>query len=177
MSSNQQPIVLGKIGACYGVKGWMKITAYTESMEGIFDYSPWLLFEQGKWREVKVSQWRIHGGKAVVAELEGITTREQAQALTNCEIAILPEQMGNLPEDEFYWRDLIGCEVVNTKGYNMGKVDQILETGSNDVLVVKANAKDAFGKGERMIPFVTEQFIIKVDSEAKQILVDWDPDF
>lgn len=85
--------------------------------------------------------------------------------------------MKALPEDEFYWRDLIGCEVVNTKGYKMGKVDQIVETGSNDVLLVKANAKDGFGKTERMIPFVTEQFILEVNLAEKQILVDWDPDF
>lgn len=113
----------------------------------------------------------------MIAELEGVTDRDQAQALANCEIAILPGQMDALPADEFYWRDLIGCAVVNTKGYNMGSVDQILETGSNDVLMVKANAKDAFGKGERLIPFVTGQFILEVDLQAKQILVDWDPDF
>ena len=59
----------------------------------------------------------------------------------------------------------------------MGKVQEIVETGSNDVLLVKANAKDGFGKAERMIPFVTDQFIQKVDLAAKQILVDWDPDF
>ncbi|AXQ13170.1 MULTISPECIES: ribosome maturation factor RimM [Shewanella] len=176
MSSNPQPIVLGKLGSSYGIKGWLKITAYTDSVEGIFDYSPWLIKEQGEWREVKVTQWRYQG-KAVVAALEGVETRERAQMLTNCEIGILPEQMKDLPEDEFYWRDLIGCEVINTKGYNMGKVDQIVETGSNDVLLVKANAKDSFGKAERMIPFVTEQFIKEVNVSAKQILVDWDPDF
>ncbi|MGL4475360.1 MAG: ribosome maturation factor RimM [Shewanella sp.] len=176
MSSNQQPIVLGKIGACFGVKGWMKITSYTDSVEGIFDYSPLLLMQQGEWREVKVVQWRLQG-KAVVALLEGINTREEAQALTHSEIAIMPEQMNSLPENEFYWRELIGCTVTNTKGYNMGTVDQILETGSNDVLMVKANAKDAFGKAERLIPFVTEQFILEVDVAAKQITVDWDPDF
>ncbi|QQX81468.1 ribosome maturation factor RimM [Shewanella sp. KX20019] len=176
MSSKQEPVVLGKLGSSHGIKGWLKITTYTDSVEGIFDYSPWLLKEQGEWREVKVLQWRMQG-KAVVACLEGVETRDQAQALTNCEIAVTAEQMNVLPEDEFYWRDLIGCEVVNTKGYNMGKVQEIVETGSNDVLLVKANAKDGFGKAERMIPFVTEQFIIKVDLTAKQILVDWDPDF
>jgi len=176
MSSNQQPVVLGKLGSSHGIKGWLKITAYTDSVEGIFDYSPWLIFDQGQWREVKVNQWRPQG-KAVIAELEGVTTREQAQMLTNCEIAILPEQMKELADDEFYHRDLIGCEVTNSNGYNMGVVDQIVETGSNDVLFVKANAKDAFGKAERMIPFVPEQFILKVDLQGKQILVDWDPDF
>lgn len=176
MSSKQEPVVLGKLGSSHGIKGWLKITTYTDSVEGIFDYSPWLIKEQGEWREVKVLQWRFQG-KAVVASLEGVETRDQAQMLTNCEIAVTPQQMETLPEDEFYWRDLIGCEVVNTKGYNMGKVQEIVETGSNDVLLVKANAKDGFGKAERMIPFVTEQFIIEVNLTEKQITVDWDPDF
>ena len=176
MSSKQEPVVLGKLGSSHGIKGWLKITTYTDSVEGIFDYSPWLIKEQGEWREVKVLQWRFQG-KAVVASLEGVETRDQAQMLTNCEIAVTPQQMQTLPEDEFYWRDLIGCEVVNTKGYNMGKVQEIVETGSNAVLLVKANAKDGFGKAERMIPFVTEQFIIEVNLTEKQIIVDWDPDF
>ncbi|AQS37577.1 16S rRNA processing protein RimM [Shewanella psychrophila] len=176
MSSKQEPVVLGKLGSSHGIKGWLKITTYTDSVEGIFDYSPWLIKEQGEWREVKVLQWRFQG-KAVVASLEGVETRDQAQMLTNCEIAVTPQQMETLPEDEFYWRDLIGCEVVNTKGYNMGKVQEIVETGSNDVLLVKANAKDGFGKAERMIPFVTEQFIVEVNLTEKQITVDWDPDF
>jgi len=154
----------------------LKITTYTDSVDGIFDYSPWLIKEQGEWREVKVLQWRFHG-KAVVALLEGVDTREYAQMLTNCEISVLPEQIEALPEDEFYWRDLIGCSVTNTKGYNMGIVDQIVETGSNDVLLVKANAKDGFGKAERMIPFVTGQFVLEVNLAEKQILVDWEPDF
>ncbi|MBR9726660.1 ribosome maturation factor RimM [Shewanella intestini] len=176
MSDIQQPIVLGKLGSSHGIKGWLKITAYTDSVDGIFNYSPWLIKEQGEWREVKVKQWKPQG-KAVIAELEGVSNREQAQMLTNCEIAIMPEQMQKLADDEFYWRDLIGCEVTNTNGYNMGKVDQIVETGSNDVLLIKANVKDAFGKVERMIPFVTEQFIKQVDLQGKQIIVDWDPDF
>ncbi|MCL1073631.1 ribosome maturation factor RimM [Shewanella dokdonensis] len=176
MSSNPEPVVLGKIGSSYGVKGWLRITAYTDAVEGIFEYSPWLIQQQGEWREVKIDRWRFHGN-TVIALLEGVETREQAQMLTNCDIGILPQQMKSLPEDEFYWRDLIGCEVINTQGYNMGIVDQIVETGSNDVLLIKANAKDAFGKEERMVPFVTEQFIKQVDLTAKQITVDWDPDF
>lgn len=176
MSSKLQPVVLGKLGSSHGIKGWLKITAYTDSVEGIFDYSPWLINEQGKWREVKVLQWKPQG-KAVIAELDGVTNRDQAQMLTNCEIGIWPEQMKALDDDEFYHRDLIGCEVTNKNGYNMGVVDQIVETGSNDVLLVKANAKDAFGKAERLIPFVPEQFILNVDVQGKQITVDWDPDF
>ncbi len=176
MNNNQQPVILGKVGASHGVKGWIKITAYTDSVKGIFDYSPWLLKENGQWREVKVADWRQQG-KAVIALLDGVENREQAQLLTHCEIGVLSEKIQQLPEGEFYWKDLIGCEVTNTKGYNMGHVEQLLETGSNDVLHVKANIKDAFGKKERLIPFVPEQFIIEINVQEKKILVDWDPDF
>ena len=154
----------------------MKITTYTDSVEGIFNYSPWLIKEQGEWREVKVTQWRFQG-KAVVASLEGVETRDQAQMLTNCEIAVSAEQMQELPEDEFYWRELFGMQVFTTKGYDLGEVTDLLETGSNDVLVIKANLKDAFGQKERLVPYLEEQVIKKVDREARRIEVDWDPGF
>ena len=68
-------------------------------------------------------------------------------------------------------------EVKNTKGYHFGHVDALMETGSNDVLQVKANARDGFGKKERLIPLVDGQVIIKIDRENRLIEVDWDPDF
>jgi 16S rRNA processing protein RimM len=67
--------------------------------------------------------------------------------------------------------------VVTTKGYNLGHVDDLMETGSNDVLVVKANKKDAFGQSERLIPFLTESVVIEVNQEEREITVDWDPAF
>jgi 16S rRNA processing protein RimM len=67
--------------------------------------------------------------------------------------------------------------VVNRSGYNLGQVTDLMETGSNDVLVVKANLKDAFGKKERLIPFVESQIIDNVDRESQTITVDWDPSF
>ncbi len=103
--------------------------------------------------------------------------REDAHLLTNFEIAIDPTSLPELSEDEFYWRELFGMQVVTTKGYHLGEVSDILETGSNDVLVVKANIKDAFGQKERLIPFLEEQVIKQVDREAQRIEVDWDPGF
>jgi 16S rRNA processing protein RimM len=67
--------------------------------------------------------------------------------------------------------------VVTDKGYNLGTVDDLMETGSNDVLVVKANKKDAFGQSERLIPFLTDSVIKGVNHEEKVITVDWDPGF
>jgi 16S rRNA processing protein RimM len=67
--------------------------------------------------------------------------------------------------------------VVTTKGYNLGHVDDLMETGSNDVLVVKANKKDAFGQSERLIPFLTDSVILDINHDEKKITVDWDPAF
>ena len=67
--------------------------------------------------------------------------------------------------------------VVTDKGYDLGQVSDIMETGANDVLVVKANLKDGFGKKERLIPYLMDQVILSVSAEDKQICVDWDPGF
>ena len=95
--------------------------------------------------------------------------REEAQAYTNAEIGVYADELPDLPEDEFYWKDLYGMNVVTTKGYDLGVVTDIYETGSNDVLVVKANLKDAFGKKERLVPFLDEQVIKNVDLTAQRI--------
>lgn len=82
-----------------------------------------------------------------------------------------------LQEGEYYWRDLIGLSVVNTAGYALGVVDDLMDTGSNSVLIVRAEERDAFGKKERLIPVINGQFVKGVDFGAKVITVDWDPDF
>jgi 16S rRNA processing protein RimM len=173
---SEDKIVVGKLGASYGIRGWLKVFSYTDNAESIFDYSPWYLSHKGEWVEYKVESWKRHN-KGLVVKLEGLDVREDAQLLTNFEISIDPAVLPELPSDEFYWRDLIGMHVVTDKGYDLGTVSDMLETGSNDVLVVKANLKDAFGQKERLIPFLEEQVIKHIDREAQRIEVDWDPGF
>ncbi len=150
--------------------------SYTDDSESVFSYNPWFIKQKGAWVEYKVESWKRHN-KGMVAKLEGLEVREDAHLLTNFEIAINPDSLPELSEDEFYWRELFGMQVVTTKGYDLGEVTDILETGSNDVLVVKANIKDAFGQKERLIPFLEEQVIKIVDRQAQRIEVDWDPGF
>jgi len=176
MSEQNEKIVVGKLGATYGIRGWLKVHSFTDEGENIFDYSPWFLNQKGAWVEYKVESWKRHN-KGYVCKLEGLDVREDAHLLTNFEISISPSALPKLSEDEFYWRELFGMKVVTDKGYDLGEVTDILETGSNDVLVVKANLKDAFGQKERLIPFLEEQVIKKVDREAQRIEVDWDPGF
>ena len=176
VSKENEKIVMGKFGATYGICGWLKVFSYTDEAESIFDYSPWFINQKGQWIEYKVESWKRHG-KSMVVKLEGLDVREDAHLLTNFEIAIDPASLPELSADEFYWRELFGMQVITTKGYNLGEVTDLLETGSNDVLVVKANLKDAFGQKERLVPYLEEQVIKNVDREARRIEVDWDPAF
>lgn len=170
-------LVVGKLGASYGIRGWVKVFSYTEMPESIFDYQPWMLKIKGEWVEYKLEDWKRHN-QGHVCKLAAISDRDEAQAFANIEIAVNAEELPELGSDEgFYWKDLYGMSVVTTKGYDLGVVDDIMETGSNDVLVVKANLKDAFGKKERLVPFLKEQVITNVDLDAQRIEVDWDPGF
>ena len=127
-------------------------------------------------RVFELEDWKRHN-QGYVGKLAHLDNREEAQAFTNAEIAIDADALPALTDEEFYWRELFGMTVVTTKGYDLGKVTDLLETGSNDVLVVAANPKDAFGQKERLIPFLNEQVIKHIDRDAQRIEVDWDPGF
>ncbi|HAS16190.1 MAG TPA: ribosome maturation factor RimM [Idiomarina abyssalis] len=174
MQQSEQ-IVVGRLGAVYGVKGWLKVQSFTDDPESIFEYSPWLLSQKTE-REMKVVEWRRHNN-GLIARLEGISDRDEAARLTGADICITADELPALADDEFYWRDLIGMRVVNTKGYDMGVVEQIMPTASNDVLVVKANSNDGFGKSERLIPFIQSEYVTEVNKEEKRIQVEWPSDF
>lgn len=174
--SDNNPVILGTLGAVYGIKGWLKINSFTDQAEGIFEYQPWLIGQEGNWQNVDVAQWRWHN-KGLIAKFANIDDRDAAQQLVGRKIAVSAEQLPELPEDEFYWRDLVGLQVLNTENYHMGTVSQMLPTVSNDVLVVTANSNDAFGKRERLIPFIQSQYVVAVNMEEQRITVDWPADF
>ena len=174
--SEEKKIILGKIGAVYGVKGWLKVHSFTDETDAILDYFPWSLKLGNKTQLVEITDWRKHN-KGLIVKVAGLDDRDRAQALVGSEILVNETVLPKLPEGEFYWRDLIGMNVVTTKGYDLGSVSEMMETGANDILVVKANPNDGFSKKERLIPYLFEQVIISVDANTKQICVDWDPGF
>ncbi|SCC14182.1 ribosome maturation factor RimM [Gilliamella intestini] len=176
MMNTENLIVVGKLGSSYGIRGWLRIFSFTESPDSIFDYTPWYIQLAGQWQEVIVESFKPHNHDMIV-KLKGIDDRNQAIALTNIEVFVDAEKLPALSNGDFYWKDLIGCRVKTVNNYDLGLVTDLMETGSNDVLVVKANLKDAFGATERLIPFVDNQFIKQVDLTTKTIVVDWDPAF
>ncbi|HVY53688.1 MAG TPA: ribosome maturation factor RimM [Gammaproteobacteria bacterium] len=168
MSRAGEYIVIGKIGAVYGIKGWLKIHSLTEQTDQILQYSPWFLSSRDGWEETKIESGRPHG-KALVAKFTGIDTPEAARLFTGREIAIKREQLASLPENEYYWADLVGLTVIDQHGNALGKIHYLLATGSNDVLVIK----DQHGK-EHGIPYLPGRVVLKIDLEQQTMWVDWE---
>lgn len=154
----------------FGVKGWVKVYSFTDPRENILQYSPWILQKNSQIQEVKLLGGRRQGS-LVVAELQGISDRDLAAELMGADILIRKQQLPKAGDGEYYWADLIGLEVRNQEGCKLGKVDYLLETGANDVLVV------VDGDVDRLIPFLQQSTILKIDLDDGLIIVDWDPDF
>lgn len=155
----------------------------------------------GNWREVALISGHAHGAQLLV-KLSGIDDRDQAQQCRGSEIAVWRAQLPALAEDEYYWSDLEGLTVVTREGVELGVVERVFATGANDVLVV--TGKNVIGPGvigpgvigqrdgderdqggdqggdgdrQRLIPFLLDQVVLKVDLQAARIEVDWDPEF
>ena len=162
-------LLVGKVGAAYGIKGWLHIHSFTDPIDNLFTYSPWFIQSGNTWREVLFDDAKVHN-QGTVAHIKGCNDRTTAQRFTGAHIAVardnLPEQDGH----QFYFRDLEGLKVRNQQGIEFGTVDHLFETGANDVMVVK-------GDKRRLIPFLSGQTIIDVDIPNACITVDWDAKF
>lgn len=163
-------LVMGRIAGPYGVRGWVRISAFTELADGLLDYAPWYLQRDGAWQEAEVLEARPHG-KGLVAQLAGCADRDAAMALSGTPIGVRRSQLPAPGENEYYWSDLAGLRVVSVEGREFGTVDHLIETGANDVLVIRD------GTREVLVPFVMDQVIKAVDFDAGLIRIDWDPDY
>ena len=165
-------VVMGRITAPFGVKGWLKIYALTSHTGNLCDYPVWWLGHEGNWREVRVLDAKVHAN-ALVAQIGGVESREAAAALKGVEIGVPRQRLPDAKANEFYWADLIGLRVVNTQNHEFGRVVRMVETGANDVLVVA----DETGKGrETLIPFIADA-VKKIDIAAGIVEVDWGEDY
>lgn len=161
-------VVMGRIAAPYGVKGWIKVQPYTEYLDSLLDYPVWQLGRGGAWRPYRVLDGRPHS-RFLLAKLEGVGDRDAAERLRGMDVAVARDELPEPGEDEYYWDDLIGLEVVNASGVRLGRVEGLLETGAHDVLRV-------VGERERLIPF-TAPIVLEVDPSAGCIRVAWEADY
>lgn len=168
--SGQRLVTVARIGAPYGVKGWLKIHSFTSPPESVLAYDPWRIRLGSEWRQFRVAEGRPHG-KGVVARLEGFEDREAVRSLVGAEVAVERAQLGDPGTDSYFWADLIGVQVVNREGAVLGRVDHLIDNGQQDVLVIRGDDR------ERLIPFVRGHYVLEVDLAGDRIVVDWELDY
>ncbi|ADE14100.1 16S rRNA processing protein RimM [Nitrosococcus halophilus Nc 4] len=169
LADDNRYVLIGRISGVYGIQGWVRVYSYTEPRDNILRYEPWYLQQNGKWIARRLLEGRTQG-KGIVVALDGIDDRDVATQWIGREIAVHREQLPPPEEGEYYWADLIGLRVITVQGVELGRVERLLETGANDVLVVQ-------GERERLIPFRKDTIVKQVDLEQGLLRVDWDPDF
>lgn len=174
-TNTEDLVVLGRFNSPFGVQGWIKVYSYTEPMENIQSYGPWLVKQKGVWSPVEVSSVKKQG-KGLIAKLHQIDEPEAARLFCEAEIAVASSALPALESGEFYWSQLEGLKVYTESGELLGRVDHLLETGANDVLVVKGN-EESIDRETRLIPYVPEKVVKEIDIKAGILRVDWAPEF
>jgi 16S rRNA processing protein RimM len=162
-------VTLGRITGLFGVKGWVKVHSYTDPRENIVEFATWILELDGETHNVELEAGH-NQGKTVIAKLRGVDDREQAREWIGAHIAVDRQALPPCGPGEYYWADLEGLAVRNTRGELLGEVDHLLATGANDVIVLR-------GDVTRMIPFVKDEVVQRVDLAEGVIVVDWEPGF
>lgn len=173
-------IEVGRIGDAWGIKGWFRIQPHSADPEALFSSKRWFLEPPEKGarhftgtRRLSIKEAREHSG-SVVATAHDIDDRNTAEALRGARVFVPRSSFPTAAEDEYYWVDLIGLDVVNREGVALGTVRELLAGGPQTTLVL---AYEHDGKThERMIPFVSA-YVDAVDLKGRRITVDWQTDY
>lgn len=163
-------IVVGRVGAPVGLAGAIRVWSYTSPPEALLGYGTLRVDARGTGAALTLRRGARHG-RALVVEFEEVADRTAAARLTGAELSIERAQLPVLPAGEYYWVDLIGLDVVNRDGVQLGQVVDLMETGANDVLVVRD------GASERLIPYLRGSVVCTVDLTRRRLEVDWDAEF
>lgn len=194
MTGSEERLVVGKITSCYGIKGWVKIHSYTDPQENFRHFEQWQVRRRDQTETLVFDRIKPHG-KGMVAHIKGVDDRTTAEAYAGLEVTVAADALPALEEGDYYWRELIGLQVWcftaddpaagaaaqpsvdrdrdrDGTGVLLGTVASLLETGANDVLVVKPG-EGSVDDRERLIPWVPEQVVRRVDVAQGVIEVDW----
>lgn len=159
LSQSADRITIGKLGAARGLDGLLRIVPLTD-FEGRFDSLQEVFVGE---KIMQVERVKHIGGEIFIKFL-GYSDRESAKVLTNKILSVDKSQAAPLNEGEFYTFDIIGCEVFDSSGKNLGVVENVLKTGSNDVFEVR-------GEKNILIPAL-KKVVSKIDVADKKIFVN-----
>jgi 16S rRNA processing protein RimM len=185
----EDAIEVGRIADAWGVKGWMKIQSYASDPQALLSARRWFLKPEDTGTvpkpgtatrlpaSLKITQVREHGD-GIVASAAGVVDRNGAEALRGARIFTSRAEFPSPKADEYYWVDLIGLQVLNQQGEDLGQVVGLIDTGPHSVLRVVPAGMTAPVKPdeERLIPFVSA-YVGEVSLEQRRITVDWGLDY
>ena len=183
-------VVVGLVSGLHGVQGALKIKSFCVPADGIFKYRPWTLArpvsspsDNSAAKPLGISPTlpessnlvgvplKIRGaGTSLAARFSEIENRDQAARWLGALISVPRCCLPKLNNGDYYWRDLVGLKVENLQGVELGLIEEMISTGSNDVMVVA-------GDRQRLLPYIPGQFVMNVDLAAGKMIVDWDPEF
>ncbi len=147
-------ICVGKIASPHGVRGLVKISPYCE------DHS---LIEQVQSHKIKI---KSRSGKHLLAEIEGINSREEVQAIQGAELFISRDKLPELEDDNtYYFEDLIGMNAIDENGQDIGKVVAVENYGAGDLLAIQPPANQSF-----LVPY-NDDYVGDVDLTRKKLAV------
>jgi 16S rRNA processing protein RimM len=168
-SEENQYIILGKLGAVYGIHGWLKINSFTDPVTNIFDYKIWYIKTSQEWQPLNIDKIDIKADK-LLAHVVGYDTPEHAKQLTGLDISVHRSQLPSLPADEYYWHDLVGLSVYTLNNDYLGLVVRVINAPAHPLLEIK-------DQKEHLVPLIFKQFIKTVDLNNQTMIIDWDPEF
>ena len=164
---DDKKIYLGKITGVHGIKGWLKIQSFSSPPENILNYPSWIINNKGEEDYYSIEQGRKQNNK-IVAKLEKIDDRNTAESLINSKIQILRSDLPKLSNENYYWSDLVGLSVLNSEEKVIGRIESLIETTANDIMVINTP------KDERvLVPFVMHEIIKEVNLELNYVKIDW----
>lgn len=169
MKEIQTWVAMGYIKGVFGIKGWVKIKADTEYVDSLLDYSKWQLRKNQHILTLELESSKIIGDELQI-KFKGIDDRDAAMQLRGYTIEIAREEFAPTEENEYYWTDLIGMCVQNQNDEILGTVQNLMQTGAHDILVIDS------AHGQKLIPFI-EHYILSVNMSARLIIADWGLDY
>ena len=169
--SQDRKVPLGILGKPFGLKGHIFLRYYGDLQENIKDFDA--LYVDDSCYEIEETLIR---NKKLSIKLKGIEGRTEVEFLKSKEVYVLEKQLPTLEEGEYYWFQLENLNVINEQNELLGIIDYVLPTGANDVLAVKPIAGSIDDK-ERLIPFLKQEVIEKIELQDKTIYVKWPRDF
>jgi 16S rRNA processing protein RimM len=158
-------VVVGRIGAPFGLEGWVHVVPTTAKPQDMLAYVPWHL-QQGGYEVPLVVQAAEETARAFVVKWVGCDNRDKASRYKGASLVVPRAELPVLTH-AYYWADLEGCDVIDINTQQpLGRVDYLYET-AQDIMVLR------LGEKERHVPFVPNDVVKEVDLGAKRILVDW----